>query len=257
MVLIYQQRRKNMRLKDKVVIVTGAGQGLGEAFCKGCAKEGANVVIVEINEETGKSIEHEIGGKAVFIRTDVSSQSQVKAMVDEVMKRFGKIDALICNAGIHAGGKFWEETPETWQKMFEVNVMGVVYCCQAVVPIMIKQGKGKIINVSSKAAVVGEPLHAAYSSSKGAVLSLIRAMASELGQYGIRVNGICPGTTLTPLGKSAISDPELRKALESGIPLGRLGEPEDHIGSIVYLASDESDWMTGQTIIVDGGLSMI
>ena len=133
--------------------------------------------------------------RQVFIRTDVSSPSQVRSMVDEVMKRFGKIDVLICNAGIHAGGKFWEETPDTWQKMFEVNVMGVVYCCQAVVPIMIKQGKGKIINVSSKAAIVGEPLHAAYSSSKGAVLSLIRAMASELGQYGIRVNGLCPGTT--------------------------------------------------------------
>lgn len=106
-----------MRLQDKVVIVTGAGQGLGEAFCKGCANQGAKVVIVEINEETGKALEREIGGGAVFIRTDVSSPSQVRSMVDEVMKRFGKIDVLICNAGIHAGGKFWEETPDTWQKI--------------------------------------------------------------------------------------------------------------------------------------------
>jgi len=246
-----------MRLKDKVVIVTGGGQGLGEAFSKGCAGEGAKVVIVDWNEETGKALATELGGDTLFIRTDVSSRSQVQAMVDEVMKHFGKIDILVNNAGIHAGGKFWEETEETWRKIFEVNVLGVVFCSQAVVPIMMKQGKGKIINVSSKAAIVGEPFHAAYSASKGAVLSLTRAMAAELGQYGIRVNMLCPGTTLTPLGKSAIADPELRKALESGIPLGRLGQPEDHIGSVLYLASDESDWMTGQMIVVDGGLSMI
>ncbi|MGQ9473182.1 MAG: SDR family NAD(P)-dependent oxidoreductase [Candidatus Caldatribacteriaceae bacterium] len=246
-----------MHLKDKVVIVTGGGQGLGEAFAKGCAREGAKVIIIDVNEETGKKVERGIGENAMFIPTDVSSRAQVDAMVGEVMKRFGRIDVLINNAGIHSGGKFWEETAETWQRIFEVNVMGVVFPSQAVVPIMMKQGKGKIINVSSKAAVVGEPLHAAYSASKGAVLSLTRAMAAELGQYGIRVNALCPGTTLTPLGKSAIADPELRKALESGIPLGRLGEPKDHIGSAVYLASDESDWMTGQMIIVDGGLSMI
>ncbi|MCX7730819.1 MAG: SDR family oxidoreductase [Candidatus Caldatribacterium sp.] len=105
--------------------------------------------------------------------------------------------------------------------------------------------------------MVGEPYHAAYSASKGAVLSLTRAMAAELAQYGIRVNALCPGTTLTPLGQSALADPELRRALESGIPLGRLGQPEDHIGSVLFLASDESDWMTGQMIVVDGGLSMI
>jgi NAD(P)-dependent dehydrogenase (short-subunit alcohol dehydrogenase family) len=250
-------QEERMRLKDKVVIVTGGGQGLGEAFAKGCAREGAKVVIVDVNEETGKKVEQEIGENAVFIRTDVSQRPQVQAMVDEVMKRFGRIDVLINNAGVHAGGKFWEETDEIWRRMFEVNVMGVVYCSQAVVPIMMKQGKGKIINVSSKAAIVGEPYHAAYSASKGAVLSLTRAMAAELAQYGIRVNALCPGTTLTPLGQSALADPELRRALESGIPLGRLGQPEDHVGSVLFLASDESDWMTGQMIVVDGGLSMI
>lgn len=239
------------------MIITGGGQGLGEAFCKGCAREGAKVIIVEFNEETGKAVEREIGESALFIRTDVSSKKEVQSMVDKVMERFGRIDVLVNNAGIHSGGKFWEETEETWRRMLEVNVLGVVFPSQAVVPIMIEQGKGKIINVSSKAAIVGEPLHAAYSASKGAVLSLTRAMASELGQYGIRVNALCPGTTLTPFGKSAISDPELRKALESGIPLGRLGQPEDHVGSVLYLASDESDWMTGQMIVVDGGLSMI
>jgi len=122
---------------------------------------------------------------------------------------------------------------------------------------MMKQRKGKIISVSSKAAIVGESFHAAYSASKGAVLSLTRVMALELGSYGINVNALCPGTALTPLGQSALQGHELRKALESGIPLGRLGQPEDHVGSVFYLASNESDWMTGQMIIVDGGLSMI
>jgi NAD(P)-dependent dehydrogenase (short-subunit alcohol dehydrogenase family) len=246
-----------MRFKDKVVLVTGGGQGLGEAFCKGFVREGAHVVIIDINEQNGKEVERALGEKAVFMKTDVSSRSQVQATVDAVMERFGRIDVLVNNAGIHSGGQFWEETEEAWQRMFEVNIMGVVLISQIVVPIMIKQKKGKIINVSSKAAVVGEPNHAAYSASKGAVMSLTRAMAVELGKYNINVNMICPGTTLTPLGKAALEDPVTRKALESNIPLGRLGEPEDHIGSVLFLASEEADWCTGQMVIVDGGLSMI
>ena len=249
-----------MRFKDKVVIVTGGGQGLGEAFCKGFAREGAHVAIVEINEATGKKVEEEIrqsGGSAVFFKCDVSSKAQCQATVDQIMARWGRVDVLVNNSGVHSGGNFWEETEEAWQRMFAVNVMGVVFMSQIVVPIMMKQGKGKIINVSSKAAIVGEPNHAAYSASKGAVLSLTRAMAVELAPRGINVNAITPGTTLTPLGKSALEDPVTRKALESNIPLGRLGQPEDHVGSVLFLASEESDWMSGQYIVVDGGLSAI
>lgn len=249
-----------MRFKDKVAIVTGGGQGLGEAFCKGFAREGAHVAILDINEETGKKVEEEItraGGSAVFYKIDVSSKSQCQAIVDQIMSRWGRIDVLVNNSGVHSGGNFWEETEEAWQRMLAVNVMGVVYMSQVVVPIMIKQGKGKIVNVSSKAAIVGEPNHAAYSASKGAVLSLTRAMAVELAPRGINVNAITPGTTLTPLGKAAMEDPVTRKALESNIPLGRLGQPEDHVGSVLFLASDESDWMSGQYIVVDGGLSAI
>jgi NAD(P)-dependent dehydrogenase (short-subunit alcohol dehydrogenase family) len=255
--LLDMEGRITMRLKDKVVIVTGGGQGLGEAFCIGCAREGASVVIVDLNEETGRTVHNAIGESALFSQTDVSSRDQVKMMIDKVMHRFGRIDVLVNNAGVHMGGRFWEEPEENWRKMFDVNIMGIVLISQAVVPMMIKQGKGKIINVSSKAAIVGEPNHAAYSASKGAVLSLTRAMAVELAPYGINVNALCPGTTLTPLGKSALQDPVMRKALESNIPLGRLGEPEDHIGSVLFLASDDSDWCTGQMVVVDGGLSMI
>lgn len=246
-----------MRFKDKVVIITGGGQGLGEAFCKGFGREGAKVVIVDVNKETGRAVEQEIGDNALFLQTDVSSRQEVQLMVDTVMERFGRIDALINNAGVHTGGKFWEESEEAWRRIYEVNIMGVVLPSQLITPIMIKQGKGKIVNVSSKAAVVGEPNHAAYSASKGAVMSLTRAMAVELAPLGINVNMICPGTTLTPLGKSALEDPVTKKALESNIPLGRLGQPEDHIGSVFFLVSEESDWCTGQMIIVDGGLSMI
>lgn len=246
-----------MRFKDKVVIITGGGQGLGEAFCKGFGREGAKVVIVDVNKETGRAVEQEIGDNALFLQTDVSSRQEVQLMVDTVIERFGRIDALINNAGVHTGGKFWEESEEAWRRIYEVNIMGVVLPSQLITPIMIKQGKGKIVNVSSKAAVVGEPNHAAYSASKGAVMSLTRAMAVELAPLGINVNMICPGTTLTPLGKSALEDPVTKKALESNIPLGRLGQPEDHIGSVFFLVSEESDWCTGQMIIVDGGLSMI
>jgi len=246
-----------MRFKDKVVIITGGGQGLGEAFCKGFGREDAKVVIVDVNKETGRAVEQEIGDNALFLQTDVSSRQEVQLMVDTVMERFGRIDALINNAGVHTGGKFWEESEEAWRRIYEVNIMGVVLPSQLITPIMIKQGKGKIVNVSSKAAVVGEPNHAAYSASKGAVMSLTRAMAVELAPLGINVNMICPGTTLTPLGKSALEDPVTKKALESNIPLGRLGQPEDHIGSVFFLVSEESDWCTGQMIIVDGGLSMI
>src|SRR5690554_212952 len=246
-----------MRFKDKVVIITGGGQGLGEAFCKGFGREGAKVVIVDVNKETGRAVEQEIGDNALFLQTDVSSRQEVQLMVDTVMERFGRIDALINNVGVHTGGKFWEESEEAWRRIYEVNIMGVVFPSQLITPIMIKQGKGKIVNVSSKAAVVGEPNHAAYSASKGAVMSLTRAMAVELAPLGINVNMICPGTTLTPLGKSALEDPVTKKALESNIPLGRLGQPEDHIGSVFFLVSEESDWCTGQMIIVDGGLSMI
>ncbi|MEM3062840.1 MAG: SDR family oxidoreductase, partial [Nitrososphaerota archaeon] len=178
-------------------------------------------------------------------------------MVDQVLEKFGKIDIIVNNVGIHEGAPFWEETEESWLRQFKVNVLGVVIPSQIVVPHMMKRRKGKIIMMSSKAAVVGEPNHAAYSASKGAVLALTRAMAIELAPYNINVNAICPGPTYTDMLLKAMPDPKDREELRKFIPLGRFGDPKDIAGAALYLASSDSDWCTGQAISVDGGMSIL
>lgn len=160
------------------------------------------------------------------------------------------------NAGIYVGKAFWEEPLEFYERNFKVNVLGTVIPSQAVVPHMIKKRRGKIINISSKAAIVGEPGHAAYTASKGAVLSLTRAMAIELAPYHINVNAICPGPTETAILFSSMTKDQLEE-LKKYIPLGRYGKPEDIAGAALYLASDDSDWCTGQAVKVDGGMSIL
>jgi len=177
-------------------------------------------------------------------------------MVQATLDRFGKIDILVNNAGIHDGALFTEEGEEMWQRLFRGNVMGTVLPSQAVVPEMMGRKKGKIVHISSKAAVVGEPYHAAYSASKGAILALTRAMAIELAPYRITVNAVCPGPTYTDMLLEA-TDAAQREELTATAPLGRLGQPEDVAGTVLYLASEESDWCTGQAISVDGGMSIL
>jgi len=249
-----------MLLKGKVAIITGSGRGLGRAIALRFAREGAKLAIVDLGKERGSTVLEEVkglGGAGTFIATDVSSSRQVSEMVEKVIGEFGDIDILVNNAGIHDGKPFWEEPEELWQRMYEVNVIGTVLPSQAVVPHMIKRRKGKIVNVSSKAAVVGEPGHAAYSASKGAVLALTRAMAIELASYQITVNAVCPGPMYTDMLLAAMPKESDRDGLIAVTPLGRLGQPEDLVGIILYLSSEESDWCTGQAISVDGGLSIL
>jgi len=172
------------------------------------------------------------------------------------LDRFSKIDILVNNAGIHDGASFTEESEEMWQRLFCVNVMGTVLPSQEVVPEMVRRKKGKIVHISSKAAVVGEPYHAAYSASKGAILALTRAMAIELAPHKITVNAVCPGPTYTDMLLGA-TDAAQREELTADAPLGRLGQPEDIAGAVLYLASEKSDWCTGQAISVDGGMSIL
>jgi len=249
-----------MLLKDRVAIVTGSSRGLGRAIALRFVREGAKLVMVDVNKKRGLTVLEEVkglGGTGTFVAADVNSSRQVSEMVEKVIGEFGNIDILVNNAGIHDGKSFWEEPEELWQRMYQVNVMGTVLPSQAVVPHMIRRRKGKIVNVSSKAAIVGEPGHAAYSASKGAVLALTRAMAIELASYQITVNAVCPGPMHTDMLLAAMPKQSDRDALAAITPLGRLGQPEDLVGIILYLASEESNWCTGQAICVDGGLSIL
>ncbi|MGB9853749.1 MAG: SDR family NAD(P)-dependent oxidoreductase [Candidatus Bathyarchaeales archaeon] len=246
-------------LKGKVAIVTGASRGIGFAIASRFAVEGANVVIIASNKEGAEEAAKKIrdkGGEAEAFQGDVTSKERIEEIVSQVINKFGVIDILVNNAGIHLGKAFLDEPLEFYDRQFKVNVLGTVIPSQAVVPHMMNKRKGKIINIASKAAIVGEPGHAAYSSSKGAVLSLTRAMAIELAPYHINVNAICPGPTETAILLGFMTKEQLED-LKKYIPLGRFGRPEDIAGAALYLASDDSDWCTGQAIIVDGGMSIL
>lgn len=244
----------------KVVIVTGGSRGIGRAIVERFAAEDAQVISVGVNADKGRAVAQEIaraGGHVEFMRADVAQRSQVEDLVGQVLDRFARIDVLINNAAIHDSAPVWEETEALWERMLRVNVLGTVFPSQAVVRHMMERGRGAIVHMASKAGVVGEPGHAAYSASKGAVISLTRAMAVELAPYSIRVNAVCPGPVLTDMLREVIPNEEDRTALATETPLGRIGKPEDIAGATLFLASPKSDWCTGQVISIDGGLSIL
>ena len=249
-----------MRFQGKAAIVTGGSRGIGRAIAHALAMEGATVALISRDMETGSEAAAQIeadGGKAFFLQADVSDRDQVLRAVSETVQRLGRIDILVNNAGIHTQAPFEQETRSDWLLLFEVNVLGTVFPSQAVVPYMIRQGGGRIVHISSKAAVVGEQGHVAYSASKGAVLSLTRAMAVDLAPHAITVNTVCPGPVVTDMLFAAVPDAGDRQALAQKAPLGRLGQPEDVAAAVLYLVSDDAGWCTGQAISVDGGLSIL
>ena len=249
-----------MRLENKVAIVTGGANGLGEAYVKGIASEAASVVIADLDEKRGKQIVDEIeksGGKALFVRTDISKKPEVEKMVKTTINQFGSIDILVNNAGILFTAPFEDTTEEMWDKLFAVNVKGLFFCSQAAAVEMKKRKRGKIINISSIAAIGAQASLCAYSSTKGAVLPITRVFALELAGYNIQVNAVLPGTSNTGMAKAAMVDPEWTRQITAGIPMKRLGETRDLLGAVLYFASSDSDYCTGQTLIVDGGFSMI
>jgi NAD(P)-dependent dehydrogenase (short-subunit alcohol dehydrogenase family) len=249
-----------MRLENKVAIVTGGANGIGEAYSTGIALEGASVVVSDLDEQRGKKIVEKIqksGGKALFVRTDVSKKHDAEKMVKTTVDRFGSIDILVNNAGILYTAPFEKTTEEMWDKLFAVNVKGVFFCSQAAAIEMRKKKRGKIINISSIAAIGAQASLSAYSSTKGAVLTMTRVFALELAGDNVQVNAILPGTTNTGMAKAAMVDPEWTRQITEGIPMKRLGETRDLLGAVLFFASPESDYCTGQTLIVDGGYSMI
>jgi len=249
-----------MRFANKVAIVTGASRGIGRAIAVGLSKEGADIVAVARKTDGTRGIVSDVealGGKVLPITADVSQSTDAQAIVRAAMERFGRIDILVNNAGIHLCAPFVEESEELWSELFRINVLGCTFITQAVVPHMIERHYGRIVNISSKAAVVGEPGHVAYSSLKGAVLSMTRALAVDLGQFGITVNAVAPGPVMTDMLLTAVPDEGQQQQLVAAAPLGRIGRVEDIAGAVLFLASDEADWCTGQILSIDGGLSVL
>ena len=246
-----------MRLKDKVAIVTGGGRGMGAAYSARMAGEGAKVVVNYVgNAKAAEDVVARIkkaGGEAVPFKADVGTKAEVERMVDFTVQKYGRLDVMVSNAGLVHKAPLLEQGEDVIDRLFHTNVKGNIFCTQAAAARMMKQKKGKIILCASIVAVCGEPLLSVYTASKGAILAYTRAAAVELAPYQVTVNCVLPGTTITDMSRDVLADPVIKKALIDPVPLGRLGVPEDLAGIVLYLASDDSDWTTGQSFIVDGG----
>lgn len=251
-----------MRLRDKVTLITGAGSGMGRLAALAFAREGARVVAADVaaraGEETAAQAARE-GGQAVFVPADVSREDQVAAMVRQAVDRFGRLDVLYNNAGIfpEEDGSVVDLEEPVWDRVMAVNLKGIYLCCKHGIPALLRAGGGSIINVASFVALVGCTVpQDAYTASKGGVIALTKSLAVQFGPRGIRTNAIAPGPIETPLLTSwLLANPEARQRRLDRIPMGRFGRPEDIVNMALYLASDESTWVNGSVMVVDGGIT--
>jgi len=251
-----------MRLQNKVAIVTGGGVGIGKAYAQGLAQEGAKVVVADIQEAEAQKVAADIkkaGGEAIAVPVDVTSVEKTQAMAQAALQAYGRIDILVNNAGLYSALKkktFMEIDPDEWDRVMAVNVKGLFLCVKAVYPAMKQQGKGKIINISSGTALSGSPLFLHYVSSKAGVLGFTRALAREVGDDNICVNSIMPGLTISGSNQEGVMTPEQVADRRKRRCFQRDQYPQDLVGTVIFLASDDSDFMTGQSISVDGGMNM-
>lgn len=248
-------------LAGQVGIVTGGGQGLGKAFCRAYAEAGADIVVAEINPTTGPTTVEEVealGRRGLFVETDVRDPDSVGAMVEKTLAEFGRIDFLMNNAGVVQHLEAEEVEPADWRRVIDVNLTGVFLCCQAVGRHMIKQRNGRIINIASMSGlIVNFPqCQAAYNASKAAVIHLTKTLAAEWAPYNIRVNAIAPGYMNTEMAAPFFEDPAVGGVWINAIPMKRPGEPEELAPAAIYLASEASSYVTGETLVIDGGYTI-
>jgi 3-oxoacyl-[acyl-carrier protein] reductase len=252
------------RFRDRGVIVTGAGSGFGEATARRFASEGARVLIADINTEGAARVAEEItrsGGSAEPFKVDVSDETEVMQMIESARESFGAVDVLVNNAGYsHLNKLLWKITVEEFDAVFAVNVRGVFLGCKHVIPLMIEQGGGAIVNIASIGAIAPRPGVTPYNGTKGAVLTMTKGLALEVARHNIRVNAVNPvaadtGFMRLATGQNELSD-EMRANLISSVPLGRMAEPEDIAAAVTFLASKDADFLTGTGLNVDGGRSI-
>lgn len=250
-----------LKLTGKSAIVTGSGRGIGRAIALELAQEGADVAVVDLIGENADRVAREIrdrGRRSLGIQLDITNFAEVKEAFTKIISFFGKVDILVNNAGWDKVEPFIKSTEETWDKIIAINYRGMLNCTRAVLDHMIERQSGKIISISSDAGRVGSTGEAVYSGCKAAVIAFSKTLAREMARYQINVNVICPGPTETPLfAEMARDNPKLSRALEKAIPLGRLAKPEDIAPAVAFFASDGASYITGQTLSVSGGLTMV
>ncbi|MHA2789818.1 SDR family NAD(P)-dependent oxidoreductase [Corynebacterium sp. S7] len=244
-------------LENKIIIVTGAAQGIGKGIATRLVAEGATVVIADLNGEAAQTTANELGNNSIGLAVDVSDRDAVDALVASTVEKFGRIDVLVNNAGWDKVAPFLELDRDVWKKIIDINLYGPLNCFYAVGKVMVEQQHGTVISISSDAGRAGSSGEGVYSAAKGGIIAFTKTFAREAARYGVSANVVCPGPSDTPLFAGISEEnPKLRTALEKAIPLRRLGQPEDIANAVAFFASPSSSYITGQTLSVSGGLTM-